>query len=217
MWFIVRIANFVEAKYFRMSSFNPIIQDKKIDSKIVVSLERISEAFRVLLWDESKKNSLSPIQVKILIFLLFHSKAQCKVSYLAKEFNMTKATISDSIKALHRKGLIIKENDANDTRSYIISLSDEGMVIARQSSVFAKPFEKTLEEMNISKKEIILDGLLNLIANLNKAEVITIQRMCTTCSNYLSGSSSHYCKLLELELKTNELRIDCNEHTSYKI
>ena len=199
-----------------MSSFNPIIQDKKIDSKIVVSLERISEAFRVLLWDESKKNSLSPIQVQILIFILFHSREQCKVSYLAKEFNMTKATISDSIKALQRKKLIVKENDPNDTRSYIISLSDRGMVIARQSSVFAKPFEKTLEAMDTIKKEVILDGLLNLIACLNKKEVITIQRMCTTCRNYLSGSNSHYCRLLELELKTNELRIDCHDHSSKK-
>ncbi|SEC27529.1 DNA-binding transcriptional regulator, MarR family [Tenacibaculum sp. MAR_2009_124] len=197
-----------------MSSFNPIIQDKKIDSKIVVSLERISEAFRVLLWDESKKNSLSPIQIQILIFLLFHSKEQCKVSYLAKEFNMTKATISDSIKALHRKELIKKESDVNDTRSYTISLSTKGMVIARQSSIFTKPFEKTLENMDSNKKEVILDGLLNLISSLNKAEVITIQRMCTTCNNYSFGNNTHYCKLLELELKTNELRIDCPEHAS---
>ncbi|CAM1360777.1 MarR family winged helix-turn-helix transcriptional regulator [Tenacibaculum xiamenense] len=195
-----------------MSSFNPIIQDKKIDSKIVVSLERISEAFRVLLWDESKKNSLSPIQIQILIFLLFHSKDHCKVSYLAKEFNMTKATISDSIKALHRKELIKKESDTKDTRSYTISLTNKGMVIARQSSIFTKPLEKTLESMDSTKKEVILDGLLNLIASLNKAEVITIQRMCTTCNNYLFSNNSHYCKLLELELKTNELRIDCPEH-----
>lgn len=197
-----------------MSSFNPKIQDQKIESKIVVSLERISEAFRVLLWNESKKNSLSPIQIQILIFLLFHPKEKCKVSYLAKEFNMTKATISDSIKALDRKGLITKESDSNDTRSYTISLSEKGTVVARQSSIFTKPIEKNIEELTINQKEIILDGLLNLIASLNRADVITIQRMCTTCSNYMYSNNTHYCKLLELELKTTELRIDCPEHQS---
>ena len=80
------------------SSFNLNEQNQKIESRIVVALERISEAFRVLLWNESKENSLSPIQIQILIFIYFHSLAKCKVGYLADEFNMTKATISDSVK-----------------------------------------------------------------------------------------------------------------------
>lgn len=109
-----------------MSSFNPERQENKIESKIVVALERISEAFRVLLWNESKSNALSPIQIQILIFLLFHSEAQCKVSYLAEEFNMTKATISDSVKVLLLKKLIKKTGDELDTRSYTISLTAGG-------------------------------------------------------------------------------------------
>ncbi|HAO14339.1 MAG TPA: MarR family transcriptional regulator [Tenacibaculum sp.] len=197
-----------------MSSFDPIIQGKKIDSKIIVSLERISEAFRVLLWDEGKKNSLSPIQIQILIFLLFHKKEQCKVSYLAKEFNMTKATISDSIKTLHRKELIKKESDFNDTRSYTISLSKKGLVLAKESAIFTTPLEKAIGKLSPHKKEIILDGLLDLISSLNKVDVITVQRMCRTCNNYSFKNSTHYCKLLELELNKTELRVDCPEHVS---
>ncbi|MBL0262297.1 MAG: MarR family transcriptional regulator, partial [Leptospiraceae bacterium] len=37
-----------------------------------------------------------------------------KVSYLADEFNMTKATISDTIKTLEQKQLI-KKNSSNTT------------------------------------------------------------------------------------------------------
>lgn len=55
------------------SAFNPERQESNIDSKIVVALERISEAFRVLLWDESRDTTLSPIQLQILIFILFQS------------------------------------------------------------------------------------------------------------------------------------------------
>jgi hypothetical protein len=43
------------------ASFDQYRQTEKTESKTVVALERISEAFRVLLWDESKKNGLSPI------------------------------------------------------------------------------------------------------------------------------------------------------------
>ena len=99
------------------SSFDLNRQNKNTESKIVVALERISEAFRVLLWNESKENSLSPIQIQILIFIHFHTSEKCKVGYLADEFNMTKATISDSVRVLLAKELVIKETDPIDTRS----------------------------------------------------------------------------------------------------
>jgi hypothetical protein len=62
----------------KYSSFNLNEQNQKIESRIVVALERISEAFRVLLWNESKENSLSPIQIQILIFIYFHSLENAK-------------------------------------------------------------------------------------------------------------------------------------------
>jgi len=61
------------------SAFNLNGQNQKIESRIVVALERISEAFRVLLWNESKENALSPIQIQILIFVYFHSSEKCKI------------------------------------------------------------------------------------------------------------------------------------------
>ncbi|MEO6831625.1 MAG: MarR family transcriptional regulator, partial [Chitinophagaceae bacterium] len=60
------------------SAFDLSQQNRSIDSKIVVSLERISQAFRVLLWKESKEFSLSPIQIQVLIFLLHHSDEKRK-------------------------------------------------------------------------------------------------------------------------------------------
>src|SRR5690606_40334744 len=98
----------------KYSSFNLNEQNQKIESHIVVALERISEAFRVLLWNESKENSLSPIQIQILIFIHFHSLEKCKVGYLADEFNMTKATISDSVKVLLAKELVFKITDRSE-------------------------------------------------------------------------------------------------------
>src|SRR5690606_3914191 len=98
------------------SDFDPGHQNQSTDSKIIASLERIAQAFRVLLWNESKTNGLSPIQVQVLIFLLHHDEEMRKVSYLASEFNMTKATISDTVKTLEQKGLITKAYNQHDTR-----------------------------------------------------------------------------------------------------
>jgi DNA-binding MarR family transcriptional regulator len=194
------------------SSFHLKEQNQKIESRIVVALERISEAFRVLLWNESKENSLSPIQIQILIFIYFHSPEKCKVGYLADEFNMTKATISDSVKVLLSKELVTKETDPNDTRSFTLSLTNEGKKIAKKASLFASSIEQPIEKLTQEQKTIMLNGLLKLIYDLNKSGIITIQRMCFTCSNYQLDNGIHYCKLLKSKLAENELRVDCPEH-----
>jgi DNA-binding MarR family transcriptional regulator len=194
------------------SPFNPTHQNQKKEGKIVMALERISEAFRVLLWNECKENGLSPIQTRILLFLLFQSRDKCKVSYLAQEFNMSKATISDSLKPLLQKELIEKLDSPLDSRSFAIALTKKGKSVANKSASFAFAIEKPLRHLPDGQKEAILSGLLTLIYELNKSGIVTVQRMCLTCANYNNDGGMHFCKLLGSELPANELRIDCPEH-----
>ena len=196
----------------KQSPFSLNEQNQRVESRIVVALERISEAFRVLLWNESKHNSLSPIQIQILIFIYFHSNEKCKIGYLAREFNMTKPTISDSVKVLLSKDLVSKEIDPTDSRSYSLSLTSEGEKLAKKASFFASSIAQPLEKLPEEQKVSMLNGLLNLIHELNKSGIITIQRMCFTCSNYQQKNGAHYCNLLKSALAANELRVDCPEH-----
>jgi DNA-binding MarR family transcriptional regulator len=196
------------------SSFDLANQNSSIESKIVASLERVSQAFRVLLWNESKEFSLSPIQVQVLIFLLHHSAEKRKVSYLADEFNMTKATISETIKTLEQKKLVKKEYEPHDNRSYIIHLSKKGQSIAEQTSLFANQIQIPIHQLHSSDKDNLLLSLLDIISHLNKTGIITIQRMCFTCQFYQvnKNGQKHFCQLLNTKLANNELRIDCAEH-----
>lgn len=195
------------------SDFDLTHQNQNTESKIVASLERISQAFRVLLWQQSKEYSLSPIQVQVLIFLLYHSNEKRKVSYLADEFNMTKATISDTVKTLEQKELISKEFEPQDTRSYVIHLTEKGKDIAFKTSSFTKEIRTPIEGMEADNKENLLQNLMEIIRYLNQSGVITIQRMCLTCTFYKSDNGkNHFCTLLNQELRPEDLRIDCPEH-----
>ncbi|TDD96965.1 MarR family winged helix-turn-helix transcriptional regulator [Flavobacterium cellulosilyticum] len=202
----------------KKSSFDLEYQNSNIESKIVASLERISQAFRVLLWNESKEFSLSPIQVQVLVFLLHHSDKKRKVSYLADEFNMTKATISDTIKTLEQKLLITKVYEQHDSRSYIIHLTKKGKETAEKTALFANQIQVPIENLQTTDKENLLLSLLDIIHHLNKAGVITIQRMCFTCHFYQSNKNGeeHFCNLLNTKLADNELRFDCPEHQQKK-
>ena len=196
----------------KKSAFDLEHHNSNIESKIIASLERVSQAFRVLLWNESKEHSLSPIQVQVLIFLLYHSDQKRKVSYLADEFNMTKATISDTVKTLEQKLFIRKEYEQHDTRSYIIHLTEKGKEIAEQTSLFAKEIQIPIDKLHSTEKENLLLNLLDIIKHLNKSGVITIQRMCFTCHFYKTNKNGHFCNLLNSSIADNELRIDCPEH-----
>lgn len=194
--------------------FNPEHQLHSIESKIIVALERISEAFRVLLWNESKTYGLSPIQVQLIIFLNHQSEDKRKVTYLAKEFNMTKATISDAVKALDEKGLITKNYQQKDSRSYSIQLTLKGKDIATSTSLFTRELLVPVATLHSGDKENLLLSLLQIISHLNQTGIITIQRMCYTCIHYKNNHKckNHYCSLLQSELKNSDIRIDCPEH-----
>lgn len=196
------------------SDFDPSYPEGQIESKIVASLERIAQSFRVLLWQESKALSLSPIQIQVLIFLLSHSEHKRKVSYLAEEFDLTKATLSDTIKTLEQKGLITKIYDPKDTRSYVIHLTETGRNLAYKTAFFANEIRTPIEQLPEASKEDLLQNLLHIISHLHQVGVITLQRMCFNCVYYLpaSGENLPYCKLLNQSLLIKDLRIDCPEH-----
>tara|TARA_R110002072_G_scaffold14307_1_gene59579 strand:- start:13486 stop:14094 length:609 start_codon:yes stop_codon:yes gene_type:complete len=193
------------------SVFNIDFQQNSITSKIVVGLERISEVFRTLLWEHAKKLGLSPIQIQILIFIDQHKIELCNVSYLAKEFNVSKPTISDAVKALEKKNFIIKDFSASDSRSYSIRPSTDGKKIVYVTSNFANPLKEKLETNDLSTLETVYETLNKLIFSLNKSGVISVQRTCYACKFYERRDGSNFCNYLNTPLYKKDIRLDCPE------
>lgn len=193
------------------SPFDLRHQQDEIESKIVVALERIAEVFRFLLWEKAKTLSLSPIQIQILIFLRHHSEEKSKVSYLSKEFNLTKPTISDSILALEKKKLIYREPDKSDSRSFTFKLTPQGKETVSLTEDFANPLKKIVSEISDNEKALIWKILSESIFKLNRTGVISVQRMCFNCKFYQENQGQSHCLLLNQTLETKDLRIDCPE------
>lgn len=193
------------------SVFNTSFQQENLPSKIVAGLERISEVFRTLLWAEAKKSGVSPIQIQILIFLAYHKSSLCTVSYLAKEFDVTKPTISDAVKALEQKKLILKDYSGSDSRSYLIVLSKKGKELVSVTENYANPLKKQFDSFEQEQLESVYDAILKLILSLNKAGIISVQRTCLACKFYRKNDDGDYCDYLQKPLKTTTLRIDCPE------
>lgn len=186
--------------------------EQSINQKITYGLERIAKAFRVLLWEESKLHKISPIQIQILLFCASHKKENLKVSFLANEFDLTKATVSDSIKVLIKKELLLKKMNPLDSRSFTVLLTDKGNDIVQKTKGFSSVLSQSINVLTATEKENLLTNILNIIYQLNQQEIISIQRMCFTCYHYEKKGNNNFCNLLNKPLKKNELQIDCSDH-----
>lgn len=193
------------------STFNPEQQQKDISSKIVAGLERVSEVFKVLLWEKAKQVGLSPIQIQILLFIAYHDKSLCNVSHLAKEFNVTKPTVSDAIRVLDKKGLIEKDFSPSDSRSYLIVLSEAGKEIIDQTYDFSDPLKSQIDDIDDTKRESLFATLSELIFKLNKADLLSVQRTCFGCRYFRRNESAGFCDLLQKTLAHKDIRLDCPE------
>jgi DNA-binding MarR family transcriptional regulator len=195
-----------------MSVFDPHFQSEDLDSKILATLERIAESFRVALWNTGKDTGLSPIQIQILLFIRYHAPHLCKISRLAVEFNMTKATVSDAVKTLVQKNLVDKITEIHDNRSQIIRLTESGKQLSEKIDSYATPLLQPLTHFSAIQKEAFYAILLQYLGRLVTQGVLNPQRNCFSCRYLAKEEQNFYCKYFKMPLQSKELRVDCPEH-----
>ena len=199
------------------SVFDPSAQHDDVDARIVAALERLSQYFRVRLREEARRRNLSPIQAQFLIHLLHHDVELRRVSQLAREFDLTQATVSDAVASLETKGLVRREQWPDDRRVVTLRLTPEGEKLATALSNWADPIREHLERFSLGEREAIMRFLMELAGSLQRSGLITVARMCVTCRFFRRDvrpgeASPHHCGLLDVPLGGSNLRVDCPEH-----
>lgn len=197
-----------------MASNDPKAQVNSLDGKLAITLHKLGEVYKVLLLEAGKKHGLSPIQVQILLFVAYHEDHNMRtVSFLAQELNLSRPTISDAVKALFQKKMIEKTSN-KDTRSYSISLSNQGLKMTKGLDLYDDPVLKALNVLDLDNKSNLLEGLLKILMSLENQGTINTHRMCLTCKHFEKQTNENYCNLLKVRLTNQDLRIDCEEYTN---
>lgn len=194
-----------------MSAFNIEEQNANPDLKIVAGLERLSQVYRSLLWEKAKVIGLSPIQIQILIFIRYHDPSLSTVSALAQEFSVTKPTISDAIRVLLEKDLLVKRPNPTDARSFLVHLTVKGKRITDNMEQYADPIAGLIAEMDPNEKTALWKYISGLISQLNSAGIIAVQRTCFHCRYFGEHDDRPFCNLLGKPLAVQDIRIDCPE------
>lgn len=88
---------------------------------------------------------------------------------------------------------------------------DRSRSAVAQTAHFANPMLGSLAKIPSTQKGILLEQLLGVIGQLQRAGIISIQRMCLSCRFYQKNNEGHFCQFLEKPLNNSELRVDCGE------
>lgn len=183
--------------------------DAPLNAHLERLLERIGEVSRAMRWQEATGSGLSPLQLRILGFVSDHAGQSVGVARLAEELQVTKPTVSDSVKLLVERGLLVRKPDPLDGRGHTLRLTAAG----RKHLPAAEPFAAALATLPRQERETLLLALMRLLEALLSGGEVQVQRMCWTCAHY-SGDrqGKHHCLLLRKDLAVAELRTDCPEH-----
>jgi DNA-binding MarR family transcriptional regulator len=198
------------------SILNHKYQHDDLDSKLVLALERISHVFRLLLWEQTKKYNLSPIQTQSLIHIFRQSEDERNITTLALKLNVTKATVSDAVKSLETKKLISKKADREDYRRQYLLLTKKGEELAKKIEGWVDKFKSKISEISESKKIDMYDTLLNLLLSFEEEGILSKHKICFSCRHLeqrkRNNKTIYFCHLLNKPLTDSEIRIDCPEH-----
>ncbi len=118
---------------------------------------------------ENQKNWMpTPTQMRIVDFVLNnYEQKDISQKEIENGLNLSKATVSDVLNRMEKKGLIIRKISDSDTRKKLIFLSDKAKNILEMNKIKLQDLEK-IATQNISDEEIALFSkiLQTMIQNL---------------------------------------------------
>lgn len=197
----------------------PLAKDKNLDEKLVSLIDLCSHIVRGLIWQVAKEESLSPIQIHILIYLAGHGESERMASNLALHYGLTLATISDAVSALCHKRLVVRHASKTDGRAYILKLTKKGIHAAERVSGWANELRKGLSLHDTPEKETALMVLMDAMRYLKESGAIQNAKICLTCTNFVRDArivktKPHYCNLTGIPLAISDLNIDCKTYAA---
>jgi DNA-binding MarR family transcriptional regulator len=182
--------------------------------RLMDGLDRFASAMRAEVRRSVASRGLNPAQDAILRMLLARP-AGLRVQELAAHLGVRQPTVTDSVIALERKGLVRRQADPADARATVVKATPE----ARVQPAAAVPLlaAAALADLSEAEQTTLLKTLIKLIRSLQLRQAIPPQRMCVTCKYFRpnahpEAAAPHHCAFVDAPFGDRALRLDCAEH-----
>lgn len=193
------------------------IDEKGLADRTLVALSKIGLALRSEAWRETAPRGLNPTQAQVLVVLRQAPAAGLRLSQIADRLGVSAATVSASVSALERKGLVHKERAADDARALAVSLTPAGRAEAGEMAEWPDLLLGAVGVLDEAEEAVFLKALLKVIRQLQERGRISPARMCVTCRYFRPDvhddpERPHHCAFVDAPFGDRNLRVDCGDH-----
>jgi DNA-binding MarR family transcriptional regulator len=175
---------------------------------LMTTLERLSR----VLQNESHAGGLRPVQWEVLRYLALCNRFSRNPSAVTAFLGLTKGTVSQSVIALERKGLVKKQTSPEDRRNVQLELTTDGKTLLKDDP-FSAMFQGALELAPVDQSTVT-SGLQSILQTVLRQRGQKIFGQCKTCSFFRKDNQGQgfHCGLLDEPLSAEDSQLICVEH-----
>ena len=159
---------------------------------------------------ETWEDDLNPVQISALEYLSHANRFSRAPSHVAEYLGTTRGTMSQTLKALTRKGYVSETRSETDKRSIRYDLTDGGMAMAGRTAALAAAIETLPADQQAALSDI-LAGVLTKRLTARGARAFGV---CRDCVYHRKTGDGAFCTLLSLPLATEEGDQICHEQVA---
>jgi len=163
----------------------------------------------------ARQHDLPTLQASLLIELRGLEGNGGTVGALAGSLQLTPPTISDSLKALVRKGYITRHKSEEDGRVAFFRLTARGKRTAEKLMAWADPIEEVIASLDKDEQLSLLGTLTHLLWKQVEFGHHPSACMCVSCTFFEPVSwekKEFFCRLRNETITLPELCTDCPNH-----
>lgn len=171
---------------------------------LILRLARLAEG-------EGWGHGLNPTQSTALAFLARANRFSRAPSHLADWLGTTRGTVSQTLKSLAARGLVVESPSPRDRRSISYSLTDAGSAALERTSALAD----ALAALPPGQAMATADTLARLLRSLLARQSHRLFGLCRTCRHHQpKPDGTAFCALLSVPLQIAEKDQLCAEHAA---
>ncbi len=153
-------------------------------------------------------DDINPTQWVALSYLAKANRFSRAPSQVAEFMAATRGTVSQTLKALARKGLISEVRSAVDKRWISYSVTEDGIAVLNRKTVIDEA-ASGLDDRTVSR---LADGLEALVRQALTSRGKRAFGICVSCRHHKKQESGGYCMLLDEQLTQSDGTRICHEH-----
>ncbi|WP_282610739.1 MarR family winged helix-turn-helix transcriptional regulator [Pelagibius sp. Alg239-R121] len=157
---------------------------------------------------EDWSDGLNPTQRAAISYLARANRFSRMPSQVADYLSATRGTVSQTLKALARKGLVIEVRSESDRRSVSYEVTPEGQNALEVDTLL----DAALADLGTKDAANLTTSMKALAKCLLSAREGRSFGICKTCRHHRKGKTGAHCALLEVELLPEETEQLCHEH-----